>query len=357
MANRGREVDVLDAPSRMKAIVQDGYGPPDEVLRLDEVDTPRIAEDEVLVKVRAASVHPDVWHVVTGRPFALRLMGSGLARPKVRVPGTDCAGVAVAVGKAVTRFRSGDEVFGEAIRGMQWRNGGTFAEYAAVPEEGLALKPANVSFEEAAGVPTSGIIALSNLRSGGISGAGAVGRKVLINGAGGGVGSIALQAAKAWGATVTGVDHGEKRDLLLSLGADEALDYAREDFTRSGGKYDLILDVASTLSLADCRRALSPSGLYVLIGHDHFGAKGGGWFGSLPRFFALMARTPFDRHLPKLDTALPDKRAILEELRSLLETGRLTPKVDRVFPLGEAPAALRRLQGGTAKGRILIAPV
>ena len=346
----------MHPPSRMKAVVQRGYGPPDDVLRLEEVDAPRIADDEVLVRVRAASVHPDIWHVVTGRPFALRLMGSGLARPKDRVPGTDCSGVAVAVGKAVTRFRSGDEVFGEAIRGMQWRNGGTYAEYAAVPEEGLALKPANVSFEQAAGVPTSGIIALHNLRSGGISGTGAAGRKVLINGAGGGVGAIALQAAKAWGASVTGVDHGEKRDLLLTLGADEALDYAREDFTRSGKEYELILDVASTLSLADCKRALSPSGLYVLIGHDHYGAKGGGWLGSLPRFFALTARAPFDRHLPKVDAAMPDKRAILEELRSLLEKGKLKPIVDRVFPLEEAPAALRRLQGGAAKGRILLVP-
>jgi NADPH:quinone reductase-like Zn-dependent oxidoreductase len=152
------------------------------------------------------------------------------------------------------------------------------------------------------------------------------------------------------------VDHGEKRDLLLTLGADEALDYAREDFTRSGKKYDLILDVASTLSLADGRRVLTPSGLYVLIGHDHYGAKGGGWLGSLPRFFALTARAPFDRHLPKVNTAMPDKRAILEELRSLLEKGKLTPIVDRVFPLEEAPAALRRLQGGAAKGRILLVP-
>ena len=204
----------------MRAIVQETYGALD-ALSLGEIPRPDPAEDEVLIRVRAASVHPDVWHVVAGRPAVLRLMGSGVRRPKDKVPGTDVAGVIESVGAAVTRFRPGDEVFAETIRGVQWRNGGAYAEYATAPEEGVALKPPDVSFEEAAAVPTAGLIALNNLPQSRVL----PGHRVLVNGAAGGVGAIAVQLAKAYGAHVTGVDHTRKLALVRSLGADRVIDY------------------------------------------------------------------------------------------------------------------------------------
>ena len=202
----------------MKAVVQDRYGSPDDVLQLREIDKPVVGDNEVLVRVRAASVHPDVWHVVTGRPYVLRLMGAGLLKPKNPVPGTDVAGLVESVGKDVTRFRPGDEVFGETHSKLQWRNGGAFAEYVSVPQDTLALKPEGIAFEQAAAVPTSGFIALHNLQDGGQI---QPGESVLINGAGGGVGTIAVQLAKAYGARVTGVDTTEKMELVRSLGADQ----------------------------------------------------------------------------------------------------------------------------------------
>src|SRR5918993_5954148 len=187
----------------MKAIVQDKYGSPAEVLQLGDVDEPVVKDDEVLVRVQAASVHPDVWHVVKGLPYVLRIMGAGLLKPKNRVPGTDVAGHVESVGKNVTRLQPGDEVFGESVRGHQWHNGGAYAEYVSIPEEQLALKPANITFEQAAAVPTSGLIALQGLRE---YGQVQPEQKVLINGAAGGVGPIAVQIAKSHGANVTGVD-------------------------------------------------------------------------------------------------------------------------------------------------------
>ena len=240
----------------MKAIVQDAYGSPD-VLKLQEIDKPVAEDDEVLVRVRAASVHPDVWHVLTGLPYVLRLMGAGLRKPRNPVPGTDVAGLVESVGRNVTRFRSGDEVFGETLKGMQWINGGAYAEYATAPESALALKPANVTFEQAAAVPTSALIALPSLRAGGEIQAG---QKVLVNGAGGGVGSVAVQLAKAFGADVTGVDSASKLDMVRSIGADQVIDYTQEDFTRRGERYDLIFDIPGNYSLSDCRRALTPGG-------------------------------------------------------------------------------------------------
>jgi NADPH:quinone reductase-like Zn-dependent oxidoreductase len=337
----------------MKAIVQDRYGSPDEVLQLREIDKPVVGDDEVLVRVRAASVHPDVWHVVAGRPHVLRLMGAGLLKPNNPVPGTDLAGQVESVGRAVTRFRPGDEVFGESHGKMQWNNGGAFAEFVSAPHGALALKPGSVTFEQAATVPTSGYIALNNLRN---EGQIKSGQSVLINGAGGGVGTIAVQLAKAHGARVTGVDHAEKLELIRSLGADEVIDYTREDVTRRGERYDLILDVASTLPFLGCRRVLTPEGKYVIIGHDHFGAVGGQTFGSLPSFFAIVALSPFVRQLPRLSFALPDKQETMEALRGFLEAGQLTPVVDRAFPLSEVPAAMRYMQEGRARGRIVITP-
>lgn len=338
----------------MKAITQECYGPPDRVLRLAEIDRPEAGPGEVLIRVRAASVHPDVWHVVTGRPYVLRLMGSGLRRPKRRIPGTDMAGTVEAVGRDVTRFRIGEEVFGETLAGHQWVNGGSFAEYVSVPEECLAIKPAHLSFAEAAAIPTSGFIALHNLRNEGRLRAGL---KVLINGAAGGVGGLAVGIAKAFGSEVTGVDHAEKLDIVRSLGADFVIDHAREDFTRLGKRYDLILDVASNLRLSDCKRTLAPGGLYVLIGHDHYGKGANRILGSLPRMLGLVLRSLFDKSLPRPSFRMPGKREIMETLRDLLASGRLKPvPIDRAFPLAQAPEALAYLATGMARGRIVLTP-
>jgi NADPH:quinone reductase-like Zn-dependent oxidoreductase len=333
----------------MKAIVQDRYGPPD-VLALREIDLPAIKDDEVLVRVRAASVHPDVWHVVTGRPFVLRLMGAGLVRPRTRVPGTDMAGLVESVGSSVTRFRPGDEVFGETLRGHQWRNGGAFAEYVSAPESALAAKPGNVTFEQAAAVPTSGLIALLNLPDGRLKKA----RRVLVNGAGGGVGSVAVQLARAYGATVTGVDGPAKLDLVRSLGADRVIDYTREDFTRGDERYDLIVDIPGNHPFPACRRVLTPDGTYVLIGHDHYGNAGRRWLGSLPRFLGLAVRSLFTSQLPGLSFAVPAKQDQIAVLSGLLEAGKLTPVVDRTYPLAEAREALCQLATGDARGKIVI---
>ncbi len=334
----------------MKAVVQRRYGSPD-LLAVEEVAEPVARDGEVLVRVRAASVHPDVWHVVTGRPRVLRIMGGGVRRPKQPVPGTDIAGVVEETGPGAKRFRPGDAVLGETIKGYQWANGGAFAELVAVPEDWLAPKPGHVTFEQAASVPTSGIIALSGIRDqGGV----AAGHEVLVNGAAGGVGAIALQIAKAHGARVTGVDVGDKLDLVRSLGADRVLDYERDDFTLGDERYDVILDVPGNRSFREVRRALAPAGRYVLIGHDAYGREGRATLGSLPRFFRLMARSPFTRQLPSLDFSTPDKPSSLAYLAGLLESGALTPVVDRTGPLAEAAAAIRRLESGRARGKIVL---
>ncbi len=337
----------------MKAIVQDRYGSPDDVLKLREIDKPAVGDDGVLVRVRAASVHPDVWHVVTGRPYVLRLMGAGVLKPKNPVPGTDVAGIVESVGKDVKRFRPGDEVFGETFLKLQWRNGGAFAEYASVPQDALAFKPGSITFEQAASVPTSGFIALINLENGVLI---QPGQSVLINGAGGGVGTIAIQLAKAYGARVTGVDSAEKSKMIRSLGADHVIDYTQEDFTRRGERYDLIFDVASNLSLSDCKRALTPTGTYVIIGHDHFGAVGSRTFGGMPHFFKFVALSPFLRQLPSVSFSMPGKKEAMAVLKEFLEAGKLTPFIDRTYPLKEVPEAMRYLQGGRARGKIIITP-
>lgn len=343
----------------MKAIVQERYGPPDAVLRLREVETPVPGPGEVLVRVRAASVHPDVWHVVTGRPYALRLVWAGLRRPEQPIPGTDLAGVVEAVGEGVTRFRPGDAVFGETYPELAWRNGGAFAELAAVSQEVLAPKPEGISFEQAAAVPNSGVIALLNLQGGRLV---RPGDHVLVNGAGGGVGSIAVQLAKFWGARVTGVDRTAKLEMVRELGADRVIDFTREDVipsaSRDGERYDLVFDVASNLSIRACRRALTPEGVYVFIGHDHFGAAKGRVLGSIPRGigYLLLSRLGRHRHLPRPSGAPLTKGRAVAILAELLEAGELTPVVDRTYPLGEVTRALGRLQEGRGPGRILITP-
>ena len=333
----------------MKAIVQGRYGSPD-VFQLREIDRPNVKDDEVLVRVRAASVHPDVWHAMRGMPYILRIMGSGLRGPKNPVPGTDLAGVVESVGGNVTRLHPGEEVFGQSVGANLWGNGGTFAEYAAVAESRLQPKPANLTFEEAASVLTSGQIAIQGIRDEGRT---QPGQKVLINGAGGGVGTIAVQLAKEYGAEVTAVDSAAKLDMLRSIGADRVMDYAQEDFTRTGERYDLVLDIAGNHPWSDLRRALTPEGEYVLIGHDQYGGSGHRWFGSLGRFFKLMVISPFVSHLhPFRGTKDPgDRLAVLKEL---LEAGKITPVIDRTFPLSEVPEAIRYLESGQAKGKVVI---
>jgi NADPH:quinone reductase-like Zn-dependent oxidoreductase len=333
----------------MQAIVQERYGSPD-ALRLREVARPVAGDGEVLVRVRATSVHPDVWHVVTGRPYALRLMGSGLLRPKAQIPGTDLAGTVMEVGAGVTTFQPGDEVFGESLRRLSWRHGGTFAEYVAAPADALARKPATVSFEQAAAVPTLGYITLLNLPTGRLR----PGLRVLVNGAAGGVGTLTVQLAKAHGAHVTGVDHGRKLDLVRSLGADDVIDYTQADFTRGDQLYDLIIDIPGNHPIAACRRALTPDGTYVLIGHDHFGHRGRRWLGSLPRFAKLAAQSLFVRQLRRAGPARLSKSEAMATLRQHLEAGELTPVIDRTFPLAEAAAAIRYLADGEPVGRVIL---
>lgn len=334
----------------LQAVIQRAYGAPKDVLALGEIPVPTIEDDEVLVRVHASSVHPDVWHVITGHPRVLRLMGSGVRAPKIRVPGTDLAGVVEAVGSGVTRFRPGDAVFGETIRGYQWKNGGAWAEVAAAPESGLARVPEGVSFAAAATVPTAGIIALTNLRQGQLR----AGQKVLVNGAAGGVGGLAVQIAKAAGAEVTGVDRTDKLELVRSLGADHVIDYTREDFTQGAARYDLIFDIPGNHPFSASRRALAPEGIYVLIGHDNFGRGGRRFLGGVPRILGLTARSLFTRQLPKASFAMPSKQESMAELGELLGSGKLAPVIDRTFSLAEAADAIEYLASGQARGRIVI---
>jgi NADPH:quinone reductase-like Zn-dependent oxidoreductase len=334
----------------MKAIVQDKYGTPD-ALELREIDKPVVKDDEVLVQVHAASVHPDVWHVVRGLPYVLRLMGAGLLKPKNRVPGTDAAGHVESVGKNVTRFQPGDEVFGETLKGYQWTNGGTYAEYVSVAQDALALKPANITFEQAAAVPTSGLIALQNLPN---EGRLQPGQSVLVNGAGGGVGALAVQIAKAYGAEVTGVDNTQKLEMVRSLGADRVIDYTQEDFTQGDERYDLIFDIPGNHPFSACRRVLTPDGKYVLIGHDRFGQGVGRWFGSVPRLLKLVALSPFVSQIPTPNFSTLDRKNQMVILKELLEAGKITPVIDRTYPLSKVPEAIRYLEEGHVQGKVVI---
>lgn len=338
----------------MKAVFHEAYGSPDVVLTWREIDKPVVGDDDVLVRVRAASMHPDVWHVVEGFPYILRLMGNGVRRPKKRVPGTDLAGVVESLGRNVTQFKPGDEVFGESAK-FGWHNGGAFAEYAAVPQMLLARKPQNVTFEQAAAVPTSGYIALTNLR-----GAGKLeGRHILINGAGGCLGPLAMQIAKAEGARVTAVDRPEKLAMMRSLGADHVIDYTREDFLRNGERYDFILDVASNLWFDVCEHSLTPTGTYMPIGHAHYGKAtgrmGGRIVGSMPAFVGLLLRMLLNPEKRK-NFKMLSKPDAMATFKALLESGKLTPIIAQTFPLSEVPAAMRCMQEGKALGRIIITP-
>ena len=336
----------------MRAVVQSGYGDPSRVLRVADLPRPRPAADEVLVEVAASSVHPDVWHVVTGLPRVLRLMGAGLRRPSPPVPGTDMTGTVVEVGAEVTDLRTGDVVVGETLRGMQWRNGGAWAELVASPVAALARLPDGVDPVAAATVPTAGLIVLQNLDGLGHVGAGS---RVLVNGAAGGVGSIALQVCKARGAHVTGVDHTDLLDRVRELGADAVIDYTTTDASATGGPYDLVFDIPGNHRPQAWRRVLARDGSYVLIGHDHYGRSGHHVLGSIPRVLGLLVRSLWTPQFRPGSGGDFDRGAAMRELTDLLAVGALTPVVAERFGLEQAPEALRVLAEG-APGRLVLVP-
>lgn len=323
----------------MKAIVQDVYGPPD-VLHLADIDQPVAGDDDVLVQVRAAGVDPSVWHLMTGLPYPIRLMGFGLRKPKLRVRGWDVAGTVASVGKNVNRFKPGDEVFGTCD--------GSFAEFACTSEDRLAAKPPGASFEQAAAVPISAFTALHSLRE---EGRLRRGQKVLVIGAGGGVGTYAVQLAKAvFEAEVTGVCGTDKTDMVRSLGADHVIDYTRDDFAADGRRYDLILDTAGNRPLSDLRRALTPRGTLVIVG----GEGGGRWLGGLHRALGALVLSPFVGQTLRTPFLKEPKTDVLQDLAEYIEAGRVAPVIDRTFPLGEAADAVRHWAGGHTRGKLVL---
>ncbi len=324
----------------MKAIVQDRYGPPD-VLELREIETPVAGTGEVLVRVRAAGVDQSVWHLMAGQPYLVRLMGVGFRAPKVPVRGFEVAGTVEAVGGNVAGFQPGDEVFGSC------EGSGSFAEYGCARADRLAPKPANLGFEQAAAVPVSGVTALQALRD---RGEVRPGQRVLIIGAGGGVGTFAVQLAKAFGAEVTGVCSTAKQELVRSLGADRAIDYTREDFADGRDRWDVILDTAGNRSLSTLRRALAQGGTLVIVG----GEGGGRWLGGFDRQ-ALRAPALSLFVGQRLRPVVAVVRAEdLQVLRELIEAGEVTPVVDRIYPLSEAADAVRYLREGHASGKVVL---
>lgn len=317
----------------MKAMVQDTYG---STLEFSDIDKPSVGDGEVLVRVHAAGVDPGVWHLMAGRPYLLRLLGFGLRRPKVRVRGLDVAGTVEAVGKSVTRFKQGDEVFGTCE--------GSFAEYACAGEEKFALKPANLTFEQAAAVPVSGFTALQGLRD---QGRVQPGQNVLIIGAAGGVGTFAVQLAKVFGAAVTGVCSTTKLDLVRSIGADRVIDYTRDDF--ADGTYDLILDTAGNRPLSHLRRALTPKGTLVIVG----GEGEGRWLGGVDRLLRAVLLAPFvSQQLRGLVST--HRQDDLQFLRGVIEDGKVTPVIDRTYPLDQVADAIRYVHEGHVRGKVVV---
>ena len=324
----------------MKAIVRALYGSPD-VLTLKDVDTPVPTDDQVLVRVHAASVNAYDWHMVRGLPYLLR-MSEGLRRPTTSATGLDLAGRVEAVGKNVTQFRPGDEVFGQ--------RSGAFAEFVCSREINLARKPTNLTFEQAAAVPMAGFTALQGLRDRGQLQAG---QRVLINGASGGVGTFAVQIAKALGADVTGVCSTRNVEMVRSIGADHVVDYTREDFTQGGHRYDLIMDIASSRSLSACRRVLAPHGIFVLVGAAGGPDRQGRWLGPLTSFLKvlLLSRFVSQRMVPFMAKRSNEDLIVLTDL---IESGKVTPVIDRTFPLSRTADAIRYLEEGHARGKVVI---
>jgi NADPH:quinone reductase-like Zn-dependent oxidoreductase len=321
----------------MKAIVHDTYGPAD-VLEHRDIDKPEVVDDEVLIRVHAAGVDRGVWHVMTGLPYPIRLAGYGLRAPKNPVLGMDVAGVVEAVGDDVTRFRPGDEVFGIGK--------GTFAEYTRALESKLAPKPANLTFEQAAVVAVSGLPALQGLRDRGRIGPG---QRVLIIGASGGVGTYAVQLAKAFGAEVTGVCTTTKVDMVRSIGADHVIDYRRDDFAEGEQRYDVILDIGGNAALSRLRRALVPKGTLVIAG----GETGGRWLGGSDRQLRALVLSRFVGQTLTTFISSENHEDLLV-LKELIESGKVTPVIDRSYSLAEAPEAIRYLEQGHARGKVVI---
>src|SRR6202045_4696910 len=326
------------APSNpMKAIVYCDYGLTN--LKLEDIEKPTPNDDQILVKVRAASVNPYDWHFIEGTPKIMRLMGVGLRKPKDTGLGVDFAGTVEAVGKNVTQFKPGDDVFGG--------RGGAFAEYVCRRAVGaVALKPASITFEQAASVPIAGITALQALRD---KGRIQPGQKVLINGASGGVGTFAVQIAKSFGADVTGVCSTKNVAMVRSLGADQVIDYTREDFTNGAQRYDLIVDTVGNHPLSEYRRVLSPQGIFVLVGAPNEGR----WIGGVAIMIKAMMLSPFvsQQFLPFLAELNQKDLTILGDL---MQAGKVTPVIDRRYKLSEVPAALRYLEEGHARGKVVI---
>jgi NADPH:quinone reductase-like Zn-dependent oxidoreductase len=326
------------ATETMTAIVQDKYGTdPGEVLRLAETARPAIADDEVLVRVRAASVDRGTWHLMAGLAYPVRLAGFGLRKPKAANPGRSLAGIVESAGPDVTQFQPGDDVYGTGDA--------SFAPYARARAARLAPKPANLSFEQAAAVPVSALTALQAVRRGEVR----AGQQVLVIGASGGVGTFAVQIAKHNGAEVTGVCSPGKAGLVRATGADHVVDYTREDFAGGQQRYDVILDIGGCSGLAHLRRALTPHGRLVLVG----GENGGRWLGGMDR--QLRALLLFPLVSQKLSTLIASENsADLQILRELIESGAVTPAIDRSYPLSQAPAAIRYVQEGRACGKVVI---
>jgi len=321
----------------MKAMVRDAYGAPD-VLELRDIDIPEIADDEVLVRVHAAGVGRDVWHVMTGLPYPIRLAGYGFRAPKNPVIGSDMAGIVEAVGKDVSRFQPGDEVFGIGK--------GSYAEYVCAGEDKLAHKPVNLTFEQAAVVAVMGSTALQALRD---HGKVRPGQEVLIIGASGGVGTYAVQIAKTFGAHVTGVCSTTKVEMVRSIGADHLIDYTREDFAEGDQRYDLILDIGGNSTLAHLRRALASRGTLVIVG----GEGGGRWLGGTDRQIRATILSRFVGQ--KLCTFInKENHEDLLVLKELIESGKVAPVIDKTYSLAEVPEAIRYLEEGRARGKVVI---
>lgn len=323
----------------MRAIVQQAWGSdPEATLDLREVPRPTIGDDDVLVKVAAASVDRGTVHCLTGQPYAMRLAGFGVRRPKAPNPGRALAGVVDSVGTNVAGVAPGDEVYGTCA--------GSFSEYAIAQAGKLANKPANLSFEQAAAAPISGVTALQAVRKAGV----APGTKVLVIGASGGVGTFAVQIAKALGAEVTGVCSTEKVDLVRSIGADHVLDYTRDKISDGGRRYDVILDIAGNRTLSELRRALTKRGTLVIVG----GETGGRWLGGFDRSLRAVLLSPFVSQSLGMLTS-KENTADLDELRELIETRGVVPTVDRTYPLSETAAAIRDVRDGRVRGKAVIA--
>jgi NADPH:quinone reductase-like Zn-dependent oxidoreductase len=324
----------------MKAVVYTRFGPPD-VLEIRDIKKPVPNDNQVLVKVRAASVNPYDWHVIRGTPYIMRAMMAGLRKPKDPRVGVDYAGTVEAAGKNVTQFKPGDEVFGNRT--------GAFAEYVcARADRAIALKPASVTFEQAASVPVAALTALQGLRD---KGKVQPGQKVLINGASGGVGTFAVQIAKTFGADVTGVCSGRNVDLVRSLGADHVIDYTKEDFSKSDERYDVILDNVGTQPLSKFRRVLKPNGICVMIGGG--GPNEGKWIGPMSRPIKAMLISPFISQKMGMMMAQGNKDD-LNILADLMQSGKVTPVIDRTYPLSEIREAVRYLEAGHARGKVII---